>query len=134
IDLVLLLIRKDDLIVLLVDIDPSDILLLRHLHKCIIADLPHLPFRCPRHEQEIEHKQYDKNNHIIIDQRFSRFLYFLHSSVSPFSSSPALFLLSRALSAEMSACCTDSVAKSMANSAYSIPASFSSSSGLLSSE
>ena len=62
----------------LLDLDLTDLFIFRHLDKFVIPYFLYPPFCHPGHEQEIKQKQDDENDHIIIDQRFSRFFYFLH--------------------------------------------------------
>src|SRR5699024_964426 len=88
---------------------------------------------------QVKEKKDQENDHIIKNQWSSWLFFFLHyisSFFSPFSVFifPGSFCTERAVSADISACCMVSVAKSMAYTAYRSSASLWSSSRLLSSE
>ena len=70
IDLLLILVGKDDLIIL--DLDLTDVLLLDHAHERAVIDLFHLIFHQQRRDEHVEQQHDQDDDAVVVDQRFFR--------------------------------------------------------------
>ena len=80
----LIRVGEEDLVLRLLHLDLADLLVLRHLQKGVVVHLLDLPLGDPGHGQEIEEQQDEQHDDIVVDQRFFRGLYFIHSLFLPF--------------------------------------------------
>ena len=71
------LIREQDLVVL--HLNPADVLLLRHGHKGAVVGFPDLPLQDPGHQQQIEEHNAQKYHKIVVDEWFLWLFDFVHS-------------------------------------------------------
>ena len=72
----LILVGEQNLIVL--HLHQTDLLGLRHIHKCAVIHLLNLPLGKPGHDQGVEQHQRQDDDEIVKDQRFLGLLHFFH--------------------------------------------------------
>ena len=76
----IILIRKDDLVAL--DLNLTDLALLRHGHERAVIDLLHLLLRDIRHRKRVEKHQHKHHDQVIICQILFWFLHLMHGASS----------------------------------------------------
>ena len=80
VDLLLVLVGKEDLVVL--DLDFSDVLFLDHAHERPVVHLSHLIFHQQWGHDQIKQQHDQQDDAVVVDQRFFRGFYFLHFEAS----------------------------------------------------
>ena len=78
----LVLIGKENAVVLLLNFDLADLVLLDHLDKGVVVHLLDLVLREPRHGKEIEEKYREHGDGVVEDQRLFRGFDFFHKRPS----------------------------------------------------